>query len=189
VAARRGVVVMMGWWSTNSTLTTEEVAVPGVGRRGGRDTADHSGGLQARGAPAGLFSDRVRPLRFLLVGGLCGAVQLGLFAVFLGGGVQTLPANVLAFLLSAQLNFALSRWFTWGDRRTLGLVRRWLAFHGSIAGTALLNQCMFVVAQVATPDLVASALGIGAAAVVNFLVQDRLVFRGRHPRHDSPAGY
>ncbi|MGH2583650.1 MAG: GtrA family protein [Dehalococcoidia bacterium] len=119
--------------------------------------------------------------------GCAGRYSSGLLAVFLAAGWRAIPANAVAFLLSAQLNFALSRWFTWGDRRKLGPARRWLAFHGSIAGTALLNQCVFVVAQVATPDLVASALGIGAAAVVNFLLQDRLVFRGRRPRPASPA--
>jgi putative flippase GtrA len=130
----------------------------------------------------GLLHDRARPLRFVLVGSICGAVQLALLALFLRGGAPVVPANVVAFLLSAQLNFVLSTLFIWHDRRagggmTRGLIRRWLGFHGSIAGTAVLNQAVFVLALLVAPDLAASALGIGVAAVANFLLQDRLVFR------------
>jgi putative flippase GtrA len=143
---------------------------------------------------AELIDERARPLRFVLVGGLCGAVQLGLFSLLLWGGVEALPANAIAFLLSAQLNFALSTAFIWHDRQAAtgpvrSLTRRWLAFHGSIAATAALNQLAFALARAAAPEFVAAALGIGAVAVANFLVQDRLVFRGRHHRGGcQPAG-
>lgn len=131
-----------------------------------------------------LRSDRARPLRFAVVGGLCGATQLALLALLIARGASPLPANVAAFLLSAQLNFALSTSFTWRDRRLAaaparGLARRWLGFHGSNAGTALLNQTVFLTARLGVPDLPASGLGLGVAAAVNFLVQDRLIFRRR----------
>lgn len=63
-----------------------------------------------------------------------------------------------------------------------GLARRWLRFHLSIGGTAALNLLVFGVARLALPALAASALGIGVAAVFNYLLADRLVFRPAHGR-------
>jgi CheY-like chemotaxis protein len=79
------------------------------------------------------------------------------------------------------VNFLFSATFIWGDRRGGGraLLRRWVSFHGAILGTAALNQAMYVVAQLVLPPLVAAALGIAAAALVNFLIQDRFVFVSR----------
>src|SRR5215218_5136531 len=82
-----------------------------------------------------LFADWARPLRFVIVGGMCGAVQLALLGLFLRSGAPAIPANAVAFLLSAQVNFTLSSFVTWHDRADAtttgrGLVRRWLRFHG-----------------------------------------------------------
>lgn len=129
-----------------------------------------------------LLSRAARPLRFGLVGGACAGVQLAALVLLLRLGMDSLAANVLAYLLSAQLNFALSNRFIWGDRwscltssRDLG--QRWLSFHLSIAGTFLLSQAVFVVARELMAPVVASALGIGISAVANFVIQDRLTFR------------
>ena len=59
-----------------------------------------------------LRSPRLRPLRFALTGGTAGLVQLGLLRGFEVIGLAALPANGLAFLLAAQLNFLLSQAFT-----------------------------------------------------------------------------
>ncbi len=60
-------------------------------------------------------------------------------------GWPTLPANAVAFLLAAQVNFALSSTFTWRDRSAgRGLRRRWLAFHVSIASMAVVNMLVFL---------------------------------------------
>lgn len=126
----------------------------------------------------GLFGEAARPLRFALTGGIAGATQLALLALLTRHGWQELPANGVAFLLAAQVNFALSATFTWRDRfddRALG--RRWLTFHGSIAIMAVINMLVFAFARLALPALAASALGIGVAAVGNFVVGDHLVFR------------
>src|SRR5436309_13396580 len=119
-----------------------------------------------------------RPLRFALTGGLAGLLQLGLLALLTGRGWPTAPANAVAFLLAAQVNFALSSLFTWRDRRrTAPLWRPWLAFHGAIVAMALVNQSVFLAAWTALPALVASAAGIAVAAVGNYLLGDRLLFR------------
>ena len=57
---------------------------------------------------------------------------------------------------------------------------RWIAFHVSISGTFLLNQLVFIAARQFVPQLLASASGIIIAALVNFTVLNRLVFREQH---------
>jgi len=134
-------------------------------------------GGRARGL---LDGDAARPLRFALTGGVAGVTQLALLALLTRHGWLDLPANGVAFLLAAQVNFALSVTFTWRDRRDgRSLGRRWLAFHGAIAGMAVVNMLVFAASRAVAPALVASLLGIGVAAVGNFVVGDRLVFRGQ----------
>lgn len=87
---------------------------------------------------------------------------------------------MLAFLLAAQVNFVLSGLFTWRDRRTiLSWPRRWLLFHGSIAGMAVVNMLVFALSRLLLPDLAASAMGIAVAAAGNFLLGDLVIFRAR----------
>jgi putative flippase GtrA len=129
-----------------------------------------------------LLSERARPLRFAVTGGLTGVLQLALLALLTRHGWNAIPANAVALLLSTQVNFALSHLFTWRDRRphagTLPIVvMRWVAYQGSVAGTALLNMLVFVAARAVLPPLVASAAGLAAAASGNFVIGDRFVFR------------
>lgn len=125
-----------------------------------------------------------RLARFACTGGIAGIIQLALLHLWTASGWDAIVANPTAFLISAQMNFLLSATFTWGDRhdgakRTGAFLRRWVAFHGAILGTALLNQAVFLMAQQVVPALVAAGLGIAVGALVNFLVQDRLVFARR----------
>jgi putative flippase GtrA len=127
-----------------------------------------------------------RPVRFALTGLAAGLTQLGLLAVFSAEGVASLPGNTMAFMLAAQVNFALSQLFTWRDRPPTAhiapvLAQRWLVFHGSIAGTAVLNMAVFAVTRPFVPDLIAAALGIVAASAVNYIVHDRVTFRAAVP--------
>lgn len=155
-----------------------------------------------RSVNARLFAERARPLRFLLVGGVCGVLQLGLLALLTLSGWEAILANCVGFLLAAQVNFTLSTIFTWHDRSLASKMRmalpwRWLHFHGTIAATALLNQGIFVMAQVLLPALLASALGIGVASIANFVLGDGLVFRaedrqacpGNSVQEKSEKGY
>lgn len=134
-----------------------------------------------------------RLLRFGLTGGLAGLVQIGLLRAFESAGLVPLVANALGFLLAAQVNFIVSQVFTWADRPLNGtlddsLGRRWRRFHAAIAGTAVLNMLVFAAARTLLPDLVASALGICVAAVANFLLADRLVFRVAKTSAARPMG-
>lgn len=123
-------------------------------------------------------------LRFAATGGLAALVQLGLLAALTGGRRAPLPAEGAALLASTQVNFVLSYLYTWRDRRLpagtpRALLRRWLAYHGTVAATALLNMGVFVVSRADLPVLAASALGTAVAAALNFVAGDRLVFRMR----------
>ena len=130
------------------------------------------------------FSANARPLRFAVTGGLAGLTQLALLKLFTDQGLHAVAANAAAFLLAAQLNFALSSVFTWPDRGMgQAIWRRWLTFHGSIAGMAVVNLAVFAVARTVMPDLAASVAGICAAATGNFVIGDRLVFRARRNAH------
>jgi putative flippase GtrA len=139
-----------------------------------------------------LLGEAARPLRFLITGGTAGVLQLAILWVLTErGGWHPLLANLIAFLLSAQLNFALSVVFTWHDRRSGRLTRgqlltRWIAFHGSIAGSAALNQVVAAAARLVLPTLEAAMVGIIVAAGVNFLSNDRLIFR-HHPEPTRAA--
>jgi putative flippase GtrA len=131
-----------------------------------------------------LRSRAARPLRFACTGGLAALVQLGMLDALTEWRWTPILANAVALLLSTQLNFVLSYLFTWGDRRPrtgrpVVVLGRWAAYQGSVAGTALLNMGVFVVARADLHTLVASALGTAVAAAANFVAGDRLVFRAR----------
>ncbi|HEU5314623.1 MAG TPA: GtrA family protein [Chloroflexota bacterium] len=123
-----------------------------------------------------------RPLRFAFTGGAAAVGQLALLHALAPSRIPPIAANTIAFLVAAQLNFALSCVFTWWDRFSASprvLAARWLAFHASISATAMLNLAVFGLVALAAPPLVAAVAGIGAAAAVNFATGDRLVFRAR----------
>jgi glycosyltransferase involved in cell wall biosynthesis/putative flippase GtrA len=129
-----------------------------------------------------LFSDAARPLRFICIGGFAGLTQLLLLSLLTHLGCLEVLANAIAYVLSAQVNFLLSTFFTWHDRQNDAygkktMLARWLTFHGSIIGTGLLNMLVFVFARTVLPSLLASALGIAGAAVANFFLFNHFVFR------------
>lgn len=137
-----------------------------------------------------LFSAGARPLRFACTGGLAGLTQLSLLALLLRHGWHPQGANALAFLVAAQFNFVLSYLFTWHDRpATRKLWRSWIMFHGSIAGMAVINMLAFTGARMVLPPLIASAVGIGVAAIGNFTLGDRLVFRARGVALHAQSGH
>ncbi len=130
------------------------------------------------GTPDARISSHRRIARFAITGGLAGLLQITLLKLMLDGGLRPLPANASAFLLAAQFNFFMSTLFTWRDRRPeRALGRRWVAFHGSIAGMAVVNLLVFGATRLVLPDLAASAAGIAAGACGNYMLGDRLVFR------------
>lgn len=169
---------MMSLHTSNQRIRTRAARARRPPRHQGLAPARHT--LQA--GLGGLKRIAARMLRFAGVGGVCGALQIGLLVALTRPGVGALVANVTAYLLSAQVNFVLSDAFIWGDRRLRRtgktLARRWASFHLGIAGTFVLSQAVFVAARAVLGDVAASAAGIGLAALINFAIQDRLTFSG-----------
>jgi putative flippase GtrA len=125
-----------------------------------------------------------RIFRFILVGGSCGMVQLAvLHGLVASAGMGERVSNLIAFVISMELNFVFSQFFTWRDRWASGIqphkfLARMAMFNVSATCTSgLVNQGVFNILNTFIWYLPAAALGICAAAVANFLLNDRLVFR------------
>lgn len=130
-----------------------------------------------------------RLLRFAVTGGMAAAVQIGLLTLLAPRMRHPDLADLLAFLVAAQVNFVLSSTFTWGDRRRPGgaIAGHWLRFHLSIAGMAVVNMATFAAVHPVTGAALGAAAGIGVAAAGNFLLGDRLVFPAAPTRQEAGA--
>ena len=122
-----------------------------------------------------------RWLRFNLVGVAGFVVQLlTLAAVTAGLGVTPNVAVPLAVLVAVSHNFLWHERVTWPDQRRAGRLRRWLSFNlsnGLISVVTNVTVTTAIVAATGVPLLVANALAVVTASVLNFLVSDRYVFR------------
>lgn len=126
-----------------------------------------------------------RAIKFAAVGAFCFGVQYGLLVILVHYGMKDhrTAANGAAFMVSAQLNYVLSRNFTWRDRmRSDNRLRTILVQGVSYNATALLslgvNSTVFwLVDSVTSSLLIAVSCGNGAGMVFTYLVLNRLVFR------------
>src|SRR5262249_16260369 len=96
-----------------------------------------------------------------------------------GLGMNYLMATGLAVEAAVVHNFLWHERFTWAERRTIGVGKRFLKFslsNGciSLAGNTVL---MALLVSLKVSYLVANAIVIGACSLFNFIVSDRLVFR------------
>lgn len=133
----------------------------------------------------------MRWVRFNVVGVAGFVVQLATLAALTR--LTPLPTSVavaLAVLLTVSHNFLWHERVTWPNQPREGRWRRWLAFHAS-------NGAVSVAANVAITGPVmhltglsvvsANAVAVGAAALVNFVASDRLVFR--RARQSDASGW
>ena len=123
-----------------------------------------------------------RLAKFVMVGGSCAVVQLSVLHGLVTADVEEHLANLIAFIISMEVNFALSQFFTWRDRwsASLGtgtLFRRLLFFNVAATTTGVVNQGAFALLNLFMEYLPAAAGGIAVAAFTNFALNDRLVFR------------
>lgn len=123
----------------------------------------------------------VRWAKFNAVGAMGIAVQLGALA-FLRSVLELnyLFSTALAVEAAVLHNFFWHERFTWADRRIGGAAQRLFRFNFttglfSIAGNVLFTK-LFVEAGV--PYLIANGSAIVLCSIINFLVNDRLVFVG-----------
>ncbi len=122
-----------------------------------------------------------RLVRFALVGGTCAAFQQACLVSFVRGGVQPNVANLIAFLVAAQINFVLSDAITWRDRRESHVSfaatgRRLLRFNAMVCSTLIVNQVVFALVSPFTHYFVAGLLAILVTASLNYAVSRNLVF-------------
>lgn len=119
--------------------------------------------------------------QFALVGTLCYVVQLGLlhaldYVMYLNW------ANVIAFLLSAQLNFILSQTWTWADRQhTEKLGIRWVKFNANaLLSVSIVNGVIFwLLIHVGGMWIWAAMLIANLASTIwTFMINHFLVFKG-----------
>ena len=138
----------------------------------------------------GVLSARL--VKFAMVGGLCGLVQLAILHTLVTSGLEEHLSNLIAFVISVQVNFTLSQFFTWRDRwsASLGagtLLRRLLFFNAAATTTGVVNQGVFALLNLFIEYLPAAAGGIAVAAFTNFALNDRIVFR-RASLYQTGAG-
>ena len=133
----------------------------------------------------------VRIVRFAIVGSICFAIQLGIFHG-LDRLVHLYWADLIAFILSAQLNFALSHFFTWGDRQHAErLTVRWIKFNASallsVSAVNALAFWLFVAAGVWAWS--AMLLANICSTICTFVLNHFLVFNAeQEPVPDAIPG-
>ncbi|MBB3675581.1 GtrA family protein [Modestobacter versicolor] len=123
-------------------------------------------------------------VRFAVVGVAMTVLHLAVFRLA-SGWVVAEAANVVAFLVATQVNFAVSYYWTWSSRRTPGretvgsVLRRAALFNGSAAAGFGVNAAVFSLAYrvIGTTAMTSALVGTVASAGASFLLSSRLVFR------------
>jgi putative flippase GtrA len=116
--------------------------------------------------------------RFNLVGIGGFVLQLGLLDALTRWTMWPLAVSVaVAVLVTVTHNFAWHRRYTWPGATDRWFVR-WLAFAGSNGAVSLVTNLVVTttLAGAGVPVLAANTVAVGAAALFNFLISDRLVF-------------
>jgi putative flippase GtrA len=120
-----------------------------------------------------------RIVRFGAVGVTCYLVQLSLLHA-LHPLLHLYPAEVLAFLFSAQVNFVLSLLLTWGDRRGAEwLPLQWAKFNANaLISVIIVNATVFwLLVQVGLRFWLAMLLANAVSACCTFTVNHFFVFK------------
>jgi len=123
-----------------------------------------------------------RLIRFAFVGAICAAVQLSCLSALVTLGLEKQVANIIAIVLSTEVNIFLSRQITWRDRHAPGapvhtLWRALVTHHALLASTLVINEAVFALASHRLPYLIAGVCGIAAAAITNYVGSNRMIFR------------
>jgi putative flippase GtrA len=130
------------------------------------------------------FTIRPHLVRYAVVGLVCTAFQLALFRLLLRYAVPASAANSMAFLLSTQLNFALSHRYTWAHRHTASplpprqLLARCVAYNGAAVLGLGINAAAFYGCHslLAMPPFAAAAAALTVSTVVTYLLSSRVIF-------------
>ena len=131
---------------------------------------------------------RAQAVRYVLVGILGYAVQVGSFAVLRHGlGLPALLAGFFAGVLALVHNFLWSRYWTF--RARAGAMGRQAASFSVISAVLFAAQLavLKLLLVAGTPDVVAEAASVVAIVPVNFVAQRRFTFGHRSGACDTGA--
>jgi putative flippase GtrA len=120
---------------------------------------------------------RRQAMRYVMVGVLGYAVQVGSFALLRHGfGLSALLAGLLAGIIALVHNFLWSRYWTFGA--AAGPMGRQAASFSMISIVLFAAQLavLKLLLELGFPDVVAEALSVVAVVPVNFLAQRRFTF-------------
>jgi putative flippase GtrA len=134
------------------------------------------------------IANRQRLFPFLVVGGAAFVVNWGLFKLLRVGGMTSRGEVFFAFLLSMEIsvlfNFMLQYLWTWKDTARLrgwSFLRKLAAFHGAVGVGAGLRALLFPLGQISgLQDDLNFIVGVAAATVLDFVLYDKMVFKGAH---------
>lgn len=118
-----------------------------------------------------------RIVRFALVGTVCFIVQWCTLLA-LHNVIHTFHASVIAFIVSAQLNFVLSNVVTWRDKQiTQGHTLRWVKFNTSVLLAASINAgALWVFVECGFWLWSALILANSISTVFTFIVNSYIVY-------------
>lgn len=104
-------------------------------------------------------------------------------------GIDPHLAYLVQALVSVELSFVMSRYWTWRDRRgrtPAAVAREWRRFHASRIVSIPANQALFSLLVVSGATIwTANALCIALTTTVNWLVGHHLVFGPGDRRHGA----
>jgi putative flippase GtrA len=137
------------------------------------------------------FLEFPRAVRYLFVGGASIVVQMVTLALLvnlfrLDSNSERFFANAVAFFVSVQFNFAISRTLTWYDRidGRNRMFSQWAAFNGTNVLILIINQIVFAEVVQFLPYLIASGLAVIIGTVFNYTVSYTLIFRKKSTKRD-----
>jgi putative flippase GtrA len=127
-----------------------------------------------------------RWLKFNAVGALGICIQLAVLALLRSGlGMNYLLATGLAVEVTVVHNFFWHEKFTWADRKTRDRFTRLLKFNLTTGFFSVAGNVAFIKLLVGTAGLnylFANVISIAACSVINFFLNDRVVFIFAHDR-------
>lgn len=121
----------------------------------------------------------VRWMKFNAVGAVGICVQLGVLAALTSVlKLNYLLATALAVESAVIHNFFWHERFTWSDRRTSASVSRFLKFNFTTGIFSLVGNVLFtkLLVDAGMSYILANGSAIVLCAIINFLLNDRLVF-------------
>jgi putative flippase GtrA len=125
---------------------------------------------------------RASGLRFVAVGLAMTVLHLAVFRLVSAWVIAEI-ANVVAFLVVTQVNFVVSYYWTWSDRRVgketaRSVLRRAVVFNGSAALGFGVNAAVFSMAYrgAGSSPMVSALVATVVSAAASFLLSSRVVF-------------